>query len=96
MQLFRLYTLNEYNHFNDSATKKSFNLQSHIYGIITERIKRQIIQEMEREINTDLSSYKNQKVRDLALLTSIQNDVSHLWLNSNPQKYWERFSDKEL
>ena len=51
---------------------------------------------MEREINTNLSNYKNQKVQDLAFLTSIQNDVSHLWLNSNSQKYWERFSDKEF
>ena len=89
-------TVNDYNHFNDSQTKKSFNLQSHIYDIITENVKNQIIQEMEREINTNLSNYKNQKVQDLAFLTSIQNDVSHLWLNSNSQKYWERFSDKEF
>jgi hypothetical protein len=51
---------------------------------------------MELVINTNLSNRKNQKVQDLASLTPIQNDVPHLWLNSNFQKYWERISDKKF
>ena len=73
-------------------------MQSHVYGIVTEteRVKNQIIEEMEKEINTNFSKYKNQNVKDLNRLTSIQNDKSHLGLNSNPQKYLQRFSGIEF
>ena len=88
---------NSYNHFHDTITKKTNQLQSHLYNIISQSLSDDITQIMYDKIPTnEIHNNKNFFFQQLSCLTSNQSNIAGSFLTSTSQSYYNKFSNKEF
>ena len=84
--------LNNYNHFHDTSTQKSNQLQSHIYNIMIEKRYDTLISQLYEKI--PINDRNNNKIfffQQIACLTANKNETSGAFLNSTSQSFHNKW-----